>query len=267
MSNIPILSNFYHYFYLISKMAQREVAARYRGSFLGLFWSVLTPIIMLPIYTFVFSYVFKARWGADNSDPYEFALQLFTGLMIFNIFSECLSRAPNLVTENINYVKKVVFPLEILPWISLITALFHAFINLLVLSCFMLLLQHNIGLNALWFPLICLPLIFLILGLSWLLASLGVFIRDLSQVLSMLLTALMFMSPIFYPISALPDSIRGYIFLNPLTLIVNQAREVLIYNHPPDFIALGYYMLLSLIIMWLGWSWFQKTRKGFADVL
>ncbi len=261
----PLLS-IKNYRHLILRMAEREINARYRGSFLGLFWSIITPIIMLAIYTFVFSYVFKARWGIDN-DPYEFALQLFSGLIIFNLFSECLNRAPNLILENINYVKKVVFPLEILPWISLIAALFHTMISLCVLICFMLLLNHNIGLNSLWLPFILSPLIFLILGLSWFLASLGVFIRDLTQVLSMLLTAMMFMSPIFYPISALPENIRTYIFLNPITLIVNQVREVLIYNHPPDFISLGYYTILSLTIMCLGWFWFQKTRKGFADVL
>jgi len=255
------------HFRLILRLVKREVVGRYRGSFLGLFWSIATPILMLLIYTFVFSYVFKTRWGVDNSNPYEFALQLFAGLIVFNLFSECLSRAPTLIIQHVNYVKKVVFPLEILPWVVMGSALFHTLANLLVLMGFMLLLHHSFSPTLFWLPVILLPIILLTMGLAWLFASLGVFIRDIHQMINMLLTALMFMSPIFYPLSALPDSISRYLLLNPLTLIVHQLRAVLLEGKAPDFIALGCYTGVALLVLWTGWLWFDKTRKGFADVL
>jgi len=255
------------HFRLILRLVKREVIGRYRGSFLGLFWSFVTPIFMLVIYTFVFSYVFKTRWGVDNDNPYEFALQLFTGLIVFNLFSECLSRAPTLIIQHVNYVKKVVFPLEILPWVVMGSALFHSFASLLVLLGFMLILNHPFSPTLFWLPVVLFPIVLLTMGLAWLLASLGVFIRDINQVISMLLTALMFMSPIFYPLSALPDSISRYLLLNPLTLIVNQLRAVLLQGEAPDLIALACYTGIALLIVWMGWLWFDKTRKGFADVL
>jgi len=223
---------------------------------------------MLAIYTFVFSFVFKARWGAAiESDPYEFALMLFSGLIVFNLFSEAITRAPSLILNNVNYVKKVIFPLEILPWISLGSALFHALISFLVLFLFIFFLGHGFGLDIFWLPIIFLPFVILIMGLSWFLASLGVFVRDINQVIGMLMTVLMFMCPIFYPLSALPESISAYLYLNPLTLIVDQVRAVLILHQSPNWIALAYYSLVSLVFAWSGWFWFAKTRKGFADVL
>lgn len=271
MSNYSLgfISSSYQHIRLIQRMVKREISGRYRGSFLGLLWSFVTPVLMLAIYTFVFSFVFKARWGQTqvHEDQYQFALILFTGLIVYNLFSECIGRAPSLILSNINYVKKVVFPLEILPWVSLGSALFHAGTSLLVLLSFLVIRGHEFSLSALWLPIILCPFILLILGLSWFLAATGVFVRDINQVMSMILTVLMFMSPIFYPLSALPEAVRPYLLLNPVTLIVEQVRAILIWGVQPDWVSLGYYSLVSVLVAWMGWVWFCKTRKGFADVL
>jgi len=253
------------------QMIKREVIGRYRGSFLGLFWSFINPILMLAIYTFVFSVVFKTRLDqSDNAiynDKFAFALSLFAGLIIFNLLSECLSRAPGLILANINYVKKIIFPLEILPWVALGSALFHASVSFLVLLLLLLLIDHPIHWTLIYLPIIVLPLLLLIMGLSWLLASIGVFVRDIGQFIGLILTMLLFMSPIFYPASALPESVRDYLFLNPLTFIIEQARAVILYGQLPNWFGLTVYYMIALLIAWVGLVWFEKTRKGFADVL
>ncbi len=253
------------------QMIKREVIGRYRGSFLGLFWSFINPILMLAIYTFVFSVVFKTRLDqSDNAiynDKFAFALSLFAGLIIFNLLSECLSRAPGLILANINYVKKIIFPLEILPWVALGSALFHASVSFLVLLLLLLLIDHPIHWTLIYLPIIVLPLLLLIMGLSWLLASIGVFVRDIGQFIGLILTMLLFMSPIFYPASALPESVRDYLFLNPLTFIIEQARAVILYGQLPNWFGLTVYYMIALLIAWAGLVWFEKTRKGFADVL
>ena len=252
-------------------MIKREVIGRYRGSFLGLLWTFVNPILMLAIYTFVFGVVFKVRLDPQNTDIYDdkfaFALLLFIGLILFNLFSECLSRAPGLVLANVNYVKKVIFPLEILPLVSLGSALFHAGISFLVLFTFMLVIDHPIHWTLICLPVIVLPLLLLIMGLSWMLASIGVYVRDIGQFIGLILTMLLFMSPIFYPASALPESVRDYLFLNPLTFVIEQARAVTLYGQLPDWSGLVIYYMLACIIAWVGLMWFMKTRKGFADVL
>lgn len=253
-------------------MAKREIINRYRGSFLGLLWTLINPILMLSIYTFVFSVVFKVRLDPQNSDIYDdkfaFALFLFIGLILFNLFSECLSRAPGLILANVNYVKKVIFPLEILPLISLGSALFHAGVSFLVLLTFMLIIDHPIHWILLIFlPIIVLPLLILITGLSWMLASIGVFVRDIGQFIGLILTMLLFMSPIFYPASALPESVRDYLFLNPLTFIIEQTRAVTLYGQLPNWGDLTIYYTIALLVAWTGLLLFKKMRKGFADVV
>ena len=252
-------------------MIKREVIGRYRGSFLGLLWTFVNPILMLAIYTFVFGVVFKIRLDPQSTDIYDdkfaFALLLFTGLILFNLFSECLSRSPGLVLANVNYVKKVIFPLEILPLVSLGSALFHAGISFLVLFTFMLVIDHPIHWTLIFLPIILLPLLLLILGLSWMLASIGVYVRDIGQFIGLILTMLLFLSPIFYPASALPESVRDYLFLNPLSFVIEQARAVTLYGQLPDWSGLVIYYMLASIVAWAGLMWFMKTRKGFADVL
>lgn len=252
-------------------MIKREVIGRYRGSFLGLLWTFVNPILMLAIYTFVFGVVFKIRLDPQNTDIYDdkfaFALLLFTGLILFNLFSECLSRSPGLILANVNYVKKVIFPLEILPLVSLGSALFHAGISFLVLVTFMLVIDHPIHWTLICLPIIVLPLLLLIMGLSWMLASIGVYVRDIGQFIGLILTMLLFLSPIFYPASALPESVRDYLFLNPLSFVIEQARAVTLYGQLPDWSGLVVYYMLASIVAWVGLMWFMKTRKGFADVL
>lgn len=253
---------------LISQMTRREVVGRYRGSIMGIAWSFFNPILMLVVYTFVFSVVFKARWGtgADESQT-TFATVLFVGLIVYGLFAEMVNRAPALILSNVNYVKKVIFPLEILPVIALGAALFHALISLGVLLLAILLINGSVVWTAIFFPLIILPLLIATLGVAWFLASLGVFVRDVGQTVGILTTVLMFLSPLFYPVSSLPEKFHIWLMLNPLTFVIEQSRAVMIFGKLPDWTGLGIYFVASLAAAWAGYWWFQKTRKGFADVL
>jgi lipopolysaccharide transport system permease protein len=252
---------------LIKASAKREVLGRYRGSVFGLLWSFFNPLIMLAIYTFVFSVVFKARWHGREESKVEFALVLFAGLIVFNLFSECINRAPALILHNPNYVKKVVFPLEILPVVAMLSALFHALISLVVWLLAYMVLVGVPHVTVLYLPFVMLPMMLFVMGLSWALASLGVFLRDVNQFMGTVTTVVMFMSPIFYSADALPVEFRKWLFLNPLTPFIEQTRNVLYWGKTPDLSIVGIYTLVSSIIAWLGFVWFQKTRKGFADVL
>jgi len=252
---------------LIHASAKREVLGRYRGSALGMLWSFFNPLLMLAVYTFVFSEVFKARWSVNSESKTEFALVLFAGLIVFNLFAECINRAPSLILGNVNYVKKVVFPLEILPFVTLLSALFHGAISLCVWLLAYWVFFGMPHLTALYLPLIVLPLMLFIMGLSWALASLGVYLRDVGQFIGILTTVLMFMSSIFYPATALPEVYRHLLYLNPLTPVIEQTRAVLYFGQTPDFGLLALHWLATGTIAWLGFAWFQKTRKGFADVL
>lgn len=252
---------------LILASTQREVLGRYRGSFMGLFWSILTPLCMLAVYTFIFSEVFKARWGVENESRMHFALMLFAGLIVFNLFAECVNRAPSLILSNVNYVKKVVFPLEILPAVVLASALFHFLISL---GIWLLAYVLFFGLpppTVFCLPLIFLPFAFMIMGVSWVLASLGVYLRDVSQFVGIVTSMLMFLSPVFYPASALSGIYRRVLFLNPLTLIIEDTRALLFFGRMPDLVVLTIYWVAAFVFSWLGFAWFQKTRRGFADVL
>ena len=266
-----IFSSLWQYRVLIKHMVLREVASRYKGSLLGLMWAVINPILMLAVYTFFFSVVFQSRWsgaGHVGSDSkFEFAIVLYAGLLVFNLFSECISRAPSLILSNANYVKKVVFPLEVLPWVALGSALFHVLIGFGVILVFILLAGMPLHASAVLFPLVLLPLVPMIMGLCWLLSSVGVFFRDIGQIIGMALTALMFLSPIFYPTSALPESLQSLLYWNPLTFVIEQSRNVLIWGTLPDFGGLLVYSAVSLGVAWLGLLAFKAMRSGFADVL
>ncbi|MBF0256438.1 MAG: ABC transporter permease [Gammaproteobacteria bacterium] len=252
---------------LIAALVKREVLARYRGSALGMLWSFFNPLFMLAVYTFVFSVVFKARWDGGESSKSEFALLLFAGMIVFNLFADCINRAPGVIIANTNFVKKVVFPLDILPWVTLLAALFHLSISLGVWLLFHLIFFGLPSLSLALFPLVIMPLALMILGLSWFLASLGVYLRDVGQIMGVLTTALLFLSPIFYPVAALPPAYQTWIHLNPLTPVIEQARQVLFYGGSLALYPWAIQFGLGLLIAWLGYLWFQKTRKGFADVL
>ena len=256
---------------LLLQMVRREVMGRYRGSLMGIGWSLFHPILMLTVYTFVFSTVLHTRWTApaagEEPGHAQFAIILFAGLIIHGLFAEVLSRAPGLVPGNANYVKKVVFPLEILPMVTTGAAVFHAAISLGVLLVAFFLSHGYVNWTAALIPLILLPLVVLTLGLAWLLASLGTFLRDVGQAVGVLMTVLLFLSPVFYPTSSLPEPFRALVMINPLTFVIEQARDVLIWGHAPHWAELGVYAAVSVLVAWGGFAWFQKTRKGFADVL
>ena len=248
-------------------MTHREVVGRYKGSVMGLLWSFMTPLLMLLIFTFVFSVVFAARWGTEDESKSHFALVLFAGLIVHALFAEVLTRAPSVVISNANYVKKVVFPLEVLPAITLGSALFHSLVSLVILLAAFLFFNGFLYWTAILTPLVLLPLAVFSLGTGWILASLGVFVRDIGQVTGVLATALLFLSPVFFPVSALPDFMQPWMHLNPLTFIIEQVREVLIWGRLPNWTGLLKYLAGAGGVAWLGFFWFQKTRKGFADVL
>ncbi|MBX7172212.1 MAG: ABC transporter permease [Pyrinomonadaceae bacterium] len=253
---------------LIQTLVKREIVGRYRGSLLGILWSFFNPLLMLAIYTFVFGVIFKSRWRSDNTSQTEFALILFAGLIIFNLFAECVNRAPSLILSNVNYVKKVVFPLEILPWVALGSVGFHGLVSLVVWLIAYLILFGIPHFTVLFFPLVIIPLLLFIIGFTWLLASLGVYLRDVSQIVGILVTMVMFLSPIFYPAANLPEGIfRNILTLNPLTTVVDEFREVLFWGNYPDLNRLSVSFVSGLFTAWLGFVWFQKTRKGFADVI
>jgi lipopolysaccharide transport system permease protein len=266
-SPLEIFASFWRNRQLIQALVMREFLGRYRGSLFGVLWSFFNPVLLLVIYTFVFGVVFRARWGSEEGSRIEFALALFAGLIPFNLFAECFSRAFSLILVNPNYVKKVVFPLEILPWVVMGSALLHAFISFAVwLVVYMFLVgfpPHSI----IVFPILLLPFIFFIMGITWMMASLGVYFRDLGQINSLIITTLMFLSPVFYPITALPSWIQVYAYLNPLTWPIEQIRQTLWHGNFPALNPFIAYSIFSLLIAGLGFSWFQKSRKGFSDVL
>lgn len=254
---------------LIYQLTKREVLGRYRGSIAGLGWSLLHPLLMLGIYTFVFSQVFHARWpGLSNHQATtDFALVLFVGLIVHGIFAECVNRAPGLILSNANYVKKVVFPLEILPCVAMGSAIFHGSVSVLVLLCAQLLLHETVPWTAVLFPFALLPLLCATIGAAWFLSALGVYIRDIVQITGIVTTILLFISPVFFPLSAVPSQFQSWLKLNPLTFVIEASRTSLIFGQIFDWIGWILYLILSLAVAWAGFWWFQKTRRGFADVI
>lgn len=253
---------------LIWQLLRRDIHSRYRGSVLGLLWSLGTPLIMLGIYTFVFQFVFKSRWNDTAGETtLSFAIVLFLGLTVHAVMAEILTKSPLLITGNQNFVKKIVFPLELLSWVTLLGAIFTFLISFGLLLVFILVELQRIPVTAFLLPLILLPYFLLLLGLSWFLAALGVYLRDIQQITGTLATLLLFLSPIFYSINILPENLQALIFLNPLSYIVESARAVLIYGQLPDFIGWAIYSLIAVLVAMSGYFFFRKVRPGFADVL
>lgn len=268
LNPIKTINNIWHYRDLLKQLAKQHIAGRYKGSGLGVVWSFITPLFMLAIYTFVFSVIFKARWGTDVEDSRAaFALTLFCGLAIYNIFSESISSSAMIIVSNTNYVKKVVFPLEILPVNMIISALFFGMIWFIILFAGIGVFLHKICITAICLPLILLPFLLFTLGICWLIASLGVYIRDITHFIGLALQALFFMTPIFYPIDMVPERFRIVMHLNPLSTIIQEIRNVVLYNMWPDWQMLGIIFVVSLVVFQLGYAWFMKTKRGFADVL
>jgi len=255
------------HFALIVQMAKRDVASRYRGSFMGLFWSFFNPLLMLAIYTFVFGVIFKARWNVHVTSHIAFAIILFAGLNVSMMFTECANRASTLIVDNTNFVKKVVFPLETLSWSVLGAALFHLLIATVALLAIELIATHHLPWTVLLFPIVIAVFLPFMAGTIWLLASLGVFFRDLKQAIAIVTTAMMFLAPIMYPMSMIPDQYRILLYLNPLTVIAMASQNVLFLGELPRWDHLALYFVVSCLFAWLAFAWFEKTRKGFADVV
>lgn len=255
--------------HMMRDMTMREAIGRYKGSFLGVFWALLTPLIMLAIYTFVFGKIFRSRWGQSTAPQStgEYAMILFVGLIIFNFFADILNRSVGLIVGNVNFVTKVIFPLELLPCVTLLSSLFNALISLAILLVVICISKGGLPLTALYVPIVLLPFLIFCLGVSWWLSATSVYLRDLGQTISIIVSALMFVSPIFFPIDALPQRMQLVVHLNPLTYPIEQARDVLLWGAGIHWHAWSIYSIAACLFAWSGLWWFQKTRKGFADVL
>lgn len=254
---------------LLWQFSMRNVQARYKGSVLGLVWMFVQPLMMLSVYTFVFSVVLKAKWGVGAADESNgsFAVVMFCGMALYNLFSESISMCCSCVNANANLVKKVIFPVEILPAAQVLSTfvLGLAWFVLLFIGSWIVL--GFVGWTMLLLPIVLLPLMFFTLGMSYFVASLGVFVKDTQYVVGVLLQILFFATPIFYPVSAVPEELRWVLNWNPLTVFIEQARNVFLYGLVPDWLFLGIATLVSLVVLQLGFFFFARTKRGFADVL
>jgi len=253
---------------LIQQLTKRDILARYRGSFLGAFWSLLRPLGMLTVYAVVFGFIFQSRLGQGaNESKLDFTLALFCGLVLFDFLGESLSRAPMLVLANPNYVTKVVFPLEILSVSAVGAALIQMLISFIPLLAALLAAHGTIPLTALYLPLVVLPLILLALGLSWFLSSLGVFIRDINAIVPVALTILMFASAIFYSLNRVPPQFQTLFLFNPIALVVHEARNILLWGISPSWGRLALLWVASFLVAVSGYAFFMRTKRAFADVM
>lgn len=253
---------------LIRQFTVREIAQKYRGTQLGLLWAVLQPLMTLAVFTFIFNAVFEVTWPEGDATRAAYVVTVFTGMMVFALFSETVSNAPVIVLSRPNLVTKAVFPIEVLVCASVGSAIFVAMVSTGLILIATLLLLGTVHWTAVLIPIVLLPVVLLSLGLGWFLASLGVFLRDIRPVVTVLVTqVLYFMTPIFYPIERVPEAFRSYLYWNPMTQIVQDARRVLIWGRQPDWQGWAIVLLLSLVVMQLGYAWFMKSRRGFADVL
>ncbi|MCG6167583.1 ABC transporter permease [Leptospira sp. FAT2] len=250
---------------LILQLTKRNVIGKYRGSILGLFWSFFNPLIMLGVYTFAFGVVFQAKWGIENETKLDFALVLFASLIVFNLFGEIVKESPSLIVSNASYVKKVIFPLEILPIVSLLSSIFHAFISFGVLFIFYGLYHFYIHWTFVFLPIVLFPLILMSLAVSYFLASIGVFIRDLGYIIGHIITVILFVSPVFYSIERIPPLFQKFMIFNPLAYLLEDARSVFLFGQFPNWQNTIIASIFGFVLLCTGFWFFQKTRKTFAD--
>lgn len=264
-----MLASLLRHRYLVGQLARRSVRSSFGGSAGGFAWVIAKPLLMLAVYTFVFGYVFKSRFfrGADAHDPFEFALALYAGLSAFSVFADLLGKAPGLIVSNANFVKKVIFPIEMLVVAEFVAAVFHYAVGMAIFVPLMLVHYGSLPWTALAAPLVVAPLFLMTLGVGWFVASLGVFLRDIGQVVPIVVTVMMFLSPIFFPIEALPEGVRAWVVLNPVTWAVEHLRAAFFLGRLPHATGVIVQYALGLMVFWLGWAWFRKTQRGFADVL
>jgi lipopolysaccharide transport system permease protein len=252
---------------LTVELARRDILGRYRGASFGLLWSLISPFLMLMIYTFAFGTVMGGRWPQVEEGESSFSIILFAALIVHGFFSECLVKAPMLVVANPNFVKRVIFPIDILPWPLVLSALFHTCTTLLVFLVLRLVMDGQVEWTTVFFPLVMLPLVVLCLAMAWFLASLGVYLRDITQVTPLLSLAMLFLSTAMMPIEAVPQAYRWVFVLNPLSFIIDQTRNVLLWGLYPDWVGLGIYLLVAIVLVYAARYFFATTRRGFADVL
>ncbi|MBX3364487.1 MAG: ABC transporter permease [Phycisphaeraceae bacterium] len=254
---------------LIRQFTVREIQMRNRGSHLGVLWAVLTPLLLLTVYTLVFSTILRVRFDqAHSGSVLVYATTLFAGMMVFQMFSEPLARAPGLVVHKPNFVKKIVFPLEILPLTSMFSAIIYSGAGLLLVIVAHLVLGGGMGVYALLFPLVLVPVVLLGLGVGWILAALGVYLRDIQQLVAVVVQrVLFFITPVLYPLERVPEAYREWLYINPLTVVVDGARRTLLWNQPPRWDMLILWIGIGLVLAPVGYALFMKARRGFADVL
>ena len=253
---------------LIVRLTRREVTARYKGSYLGGLWSVLTPLLLLTIYTFVFSVVFKARWGITQDETRGFfAITLYCGLIPLNLFSEVAGAAPQLITSQPNYVTKIVFPVELLPLVRVLSCVVNMLPQLIVLLVGTAWVQGSVPPTALLLPVALCPIVFFTLGVAYFLACLGVFLRDIGHTVGLVILVMTFLSPIFYPVAALPETFRGFAMTNPIARVVEASRRVTVFGQMPDWAGFAITLASALAVAWLGYLMFMRSKKAFADVL
>lgn len=254
---------------LFLALVRRDVATRYRASVLGASWQIISPVLLLLVYGFVFGLIFQVRWGGapeEGGSP-QFIAALFCGLSVFGFFSDVLNRSPGLIHTHVTYVKKVVFPLGLLSAVCVSSAAWTFLINLLLLLTFLLVTGQGPSSSITLIPIVLLPFILILLGLSWFLAALGVYVRDIAHVTGFVTTATLFLSPVFYPLDAVPEAYRWILYANPLTFVLDAFRGLAMFGTFPALSALIAYWALALIVAAFGYVWFRKLRAGFADVL
>jgi lipopolysaccharide transport system permease protein len=253
-------------FELILSLARRDLLARYRGSALGILWAILTPIVMIAIFTFIFAGIFGARFGARGSS-WDYALYLFCGLLPWTMFQETVQRSSTTIVEHTNLVKRVVFPLETLPVAQALSALGNQLFGTVALLLATALIHRELHLTVLWLPVLLVPQLVGTFGAAWLVASLGVFFRDIAQGITLVLMAWMYLTPIIYPESIVPERYRAFINANPFTPLVRSYRRIFLEGLPPDWSSLAYFTAVALVLFVFGYWWFAKTRRNFADVI
>jgi lipopolysaccharide transport system permease protein len=253
-------------FELILSLARRELVARYRGSFLGIVWALLTPVVMIAIFTFIFAGIFGARFGVSGS-TWDYALYLFCGLLPWTMFQDTLVQSATTIVNHSNLVKRVVFPLETLPIAQALSSLGNQLFGTVALLIAIVIMHQELHLTILWLPALIIPQLLFTLGAAWLIAALGVFLRDIAQGISLILSAWMFLTPIIYPESIVPDRYRFFININPFTALVRSYRRILLEGAAPDWTGLAYFTGVALISFLFGYWWFARTRKNFADVI
>ena len=253
--------------FVVAQLSRRAILGRYRGTILGLFWSLFTPLLLLAVYTFVFGTVLQIRWVDQGGGNLEFAAILFSGMLIHGILADCLTQASTLIVSNPQYVKKVVFPLEVLPWVTVISAFFQGLVSTCVLGIYLLFVNGTVPWTIIFLPLPLFSLWLVCLGVTWLVAATAVFLKDIAQVAGILSTILFFMAPILYPKTALPEQFQIFLYLNPITFVIEQFRDLVLWGRLPNWGGLAAYTVVALIFSWSSLAWFQKTRRGFADVL